>query len=166
MDFSWGEIEHSIELRNPCWLFDFSPGEIQNVIFLPRGIHTMLEFSPGEFQHSMIAPGEKYEIPDFPLRGYWTAKGNSAFLVNVRFLPKGIPALYDFSWGEILQSGFILGRNRAAKGDSAFLLDVRFLPRRIPALYDFSWGEIWHSGLPQHQNLHLGKKRQSLEKAN
>ena len=42
LDFSWEEIEHSRELRNPHWLFDFSPGEIQNVIFLPRRIHAML----------------------------------------------------------------------------------------------------------------------------
>ena len=70
LDFSWGEIEQPTWIPQFSRMFDFSPGEIHNVIFLPRRNHVMLEFSPGEFQHSMIAPGEKYEIPDFPLRGY------------------------------------------------------------------------------------------------
>jgi len=62
-----GEIAQPKGIPQFSRILDLSPGEIHNVIFLPRRNHIMLEFSPGEFQHCMNSPGEKYEILDFSL---------------------------------------------------------------------------------------------------
>jgi len=60
----------------------------------------MFDFLPGE-THNVIFPPRNYHIAGI--------------------LSRRIPALYEFSWGEILHSGFLLGGNRTANGDVAVL---------------------------------------------